>query len=66
MCGSIGAAAAGPILGAIIENLGWNALFMTVVIAFAVAGFSWLVVNCTRRLVIIEESEEETGTGKNL
>jgi sugar phosphate permease len=50
MAGSIGAAAAGPVLGAIKQEVGWNAVFWTIAGVDVVSGLSWLLIDAGRRL----------------
>jgi len=49
--GSVGAFAAGPVLGWIKQSYGWSTVFWTVAGVYLVAGLSWLAVDCTRRIV---------------
>ncbi len=55
MSGSIGAFAAGPILGAIKQYSGWSTLFWTIAGVYVVSGLCWLAIDPTRRLVVAAE-----------
>jgi dipeptide/tripeptide permease len=53
--GNIGAFAAGPIMGYLREVYGWDALFFAVAGVYVVAALCWLVIDCTRSLVVAAE-----------
>ena len=57
MCGSIGAMLAGPILGRIVDGPGWVVLFWFIVVIYAVSSFSWLLINSSRPLVLIQDDD---------
>ena len=50
LCGSLGAFIAGPIMGAVKQHMGWNALFMFVGILYVVAAIVWSRVDCEKRM----------------
>ncbi len=50
MVGSIGATIAGPVMGYVLGNFGWAALFLFVGSVYLLTAFFWSFVNCTRRL----------------
>lgn len=50
--GNIGAAVAGPLMGRLTQEHGWDALFFALSGVYAVAALSWLVIDCTRPLVV--------------
>lgn len=54
MTGSIGAFAAGPLMGALKERYGFDALFWLVSATYVLAAATWLVIDCTRRVVVEE------------
>ena len=59
MVGSFGAIAAGPVIGWIKENFGWETLFWTIAVLYVVSALSWLGIDARRKLyVTIEEPEE--------
>lgn len=49
--GAIGGFAAGPCLGYLKEHYDWQGLFLGVVAMCLVASFTWLFIDCTKRLV---------------
>ncbi len=52
MAGSIGAFLAGPIIGAIVEFYGWDALFITIAGIYVAASFCWFFINADRPVVL--------------
>ena len=56
MCGNIGAFIAGPVFGSIKGNFGWNPLFLTVAGIFTVSALCWPAIDCTKPIVVDEES----------
>jgi len=65
MAGSIGAAAAGPILGSIKQEVGWNAVFLTIAGVDVVSGMAWLVIDAGRRLWREAGPAEKPGARSN-
>lgn len=51
MVGAIGGFAAGPCLGYLKQYYDWQGLFLGVVAMCLVASFTWLFIDCTKRLV---------------
>jgi sugar phosphate permease len=49
--GSIGGFVAGPVLGYLKQNHGWDGLFLGVGVAYLLAALCWLFIDCTRRIV---------------
>src|SRR5262249_50773044 len=49
--GALGGFAAGPGLGHLKQHHGWEGLFLGVGAAYLAAALSWLLIDCTRRLV---------------
>jgi MFS transporter, ACS family, glucarate transporter len=49
--GSIGATAAGPVMGYVLGGHGWTALFLFVGGVYVLTAICWVCVNCTRRVV---------------
>lgn len=49
--GSIGATAAGPVMGYVLGDYGWTALFLFVGTVYVLTAVCWGFVNCTRSLV---------------
>ena len=58
MFGSFGAFAAGPVLGWIKEDFGWDVLFWTIAGMYVLSALCWLMVDSTKRL-FVELPEEE-------
>lgn len=52
MTGSIGAFVAGPVLGKIIQQAGWEALFLTIAGIYVASGLCWLAIDTTKPLVV--------------
>jgi len=50
-CGSLACFLAGPIMGYLIEDHGWDALFLAVAAVNILAGLCWLFIDSSRRLV---------------
>ena len=50
MVGAVGGFIAGPVLGYLKHHHGWEGLFLGVSSMCFVAAFSWLLIDCTRRL----------------
>src|SRR5205823_3762469 len=48
--GSLGGFTAGPVLGYLKENYGWEALFLGVGAAYLAAAACWLFIDCTVRV----------------
>jgi nitrate/nitrite transporter NarK len=57
--GTLAAFIAGPVMGGIKQSHGWDVLFFTVAGVYVVAALTWLVIDCTRPLVV-EPSEMGT------
>ena len=55
MCGSFGAFFAGPILGRIIDQAGWTALFWTIAFIYVLSSLCWLGINTQRSLVVVKD-----------
>ncbi len=51
MVGSFGGTAAGPAMGYVLGDYGWNALFLFVAAMYVLTAVFWGFVDCTRRLV---------------
>jgi sugar phosphate permease len=49
-CGSVAGFLAGPIMGYLIQDHGWDALFLTVAGVNAIAALCWLFIDTSRRL----------------
>jgi MFS transporter, ACS family, glucarate transporter len=49
--GALGIFVAGPILGNLKQHFGWEGLFLGAAGACLIAAMSWLLIDCTRRLV---------------
>jgi MFS transporter, ACS family, glucarate transporter len=49
--GAVGGFVAGPVLGYLKQYYGWEGLFAGVAVMCAVSAFTWLFIDCTRRLV---------------
>jgi MFS family permease len=49
--GAIGGTVAGPVLGWLQQNYGWEGLFHGAAVMCLLAAGSWLFIDCTRRLV---------------
>lgn len=58
--GSVGAFLAGPIMGRVIDQHGWPALFYGVAAVYLCGALCWLAVDCTRKLVEEAGGEGET------
>ena len=58
--GSLGAFAAGPLMGYVKRDFGWAALFWFVGGMYILTAFWWALVNCTRKLVV-ERSNDSQG-----
>jgi sugar phosphate permease len=52
MVGSVAMFTAGPILGSLKQHHGWNAVFLAVAGTYLAAALMWLVIDCTRKLVV--------------
>jgi sugar phosphate permease len=59
MVGALAAFLAGPVLGHLKEAHGWEGLFLGVAGAYVVAAACWLVIDCTRRLVVEAEGRPD-------
>jgi sugar phosphate permease len=55
MVGAIAAILAGPVMGWIKQDYGWESLFLTVAGAYVVSAACWLFIDCTRRLVVEDD-----------
>jgi sugar phosphate permease len=55
--GALGGFAAGPVIGYVKQQYGWDGLFYTIAGVFLAAGLCWLFIDCTCKLV-----EEGTST----
>ena len=51
MVGSFGATTAGLVMGYVLGDHGWTALFLFVGTMYVLTAIFWGFVNCTRRLV---------------
>jgi sugar phosphate permease len=49
--GAVGAVAAGPVLGRLKQDYGWEGLFACVAAMCLVSALTWIWIDCTRRLV---------------
>ena len=49
---SFGGTAAGPAMGYVLGNFGWNSLFFFVAVMYVLTAVFWGFVNCTRRLFV--------------
>jgi MFS family permease len=49
--GAVGGFLAGPVLGYLKEQHGWEGLFLGAALCSLLAGLCWLFIDCTRRLV---------------
>jgi MFS family permease len=58
--GSIGGFAAGPVLGYLKEEYGWEGLFLGVGAAYLAAAVCWLFIDCTVRLRFANGAPRET------
>lgn len=56
--GSVGGTAAGPTLGYLKAYFGWEGLFYGVAGVYVLAAATWLLIDCTRRLVVETESPQ--------
>jgi sugar phosphate permease len=54
MVGATAACVAGPVMGYLVQDFGWDVLFYSVAGAYLIASLCWLLIDCTRRLVIEE------------
>jgi MFS transporter, ACS family, glucarate transporter len=59
--GSVAAFAAGPIMGYLKQQLGWETLFLTVAGTYALAACCWLLIDSDRRLIVNRDSGAEKG-----
>ena len=50
-CGAVGGFVAGPVLGYVLQEYGWDGIFYGVAGMCVAAAVSWLFIDCTRRLV---------------
>jgi sugar phosphate permease len=53
--GAVAAILAGPVMGTIKQDHGWESLFLTVAGVYVLSATCWLFIDCTRRLVVEEE-----------
>jgi hypothetical protein len=51
MFGAVGGFVAGPVLGYLLEQYGWEGLFGGVAAMCLLSAVCWLFIDCTRRLV---------------
>ena len=49
---SLGGTVAGPAMGYVLGNFGWNSLFFFVAVMYVLTAVFWGFVNCTRRLFV--------------
>ena len=49
-CGSLGGFAAGPVMGFVKQEYGWDALFILVASVYGAAALCWLLIDSSRRL----------------
>jgi sugar phosphate permease len=50
--GTIAAVAAGPVIGNIVQQYGWETLFYVLAGLYLVAAAAWIFIDCTRRIIV--------------
>ncbi|MCH2212833.1 MAG: MFS transporter [Fuerstiella sp.] len=60
--GATGLFAAGPIMAWVKTNYGFNGLFYFVAAVYLLTTTCWLMVDCTRRLVVVDETVSTSAT----
>ena len=58
--GSLGGFAAGPVLGYLKQEYGWEGLFLGVGVAYLAAALTWLFIDCTQRLVYVSGEQRDS------
>jgi hypothetical protein len=60
--GATGLFAAGPIMAWVKTSYGFNGLFYFVAAVYLLTTACWLMVDCTRRLVVVDETVSTSTT----
>ncbi len=58
MVGSIGTVIAGPVLGGLKKDFGWNAVFTALAVVYVAAALAWLGIDASRRLMVRDRDTE--------
>ncbi len=59
MAGSLGAFVAGPTMGYVKQEYGWETLFLAISGVYLVASLLWLLIDCTRQLVVDQTEQDQ-------